>query len=434
MSKKKEQYVLGGVLAITLFASLSYAFSFQIEPTVDARAYDGIAQEILATGEYPNGAIGRPGPGYEYFLALIYKITGHSYPAVWITQAILLACIALMVWYATKIIAGENWHPMMGTIAALLVGLSPDLILISAMLMTEIIMLFFLTASILAFLYYTEKKQLYLLIVSAICIGLSALVRGNIILVAIPFIIFLFYKKGWAKGVLFTVVLIATLTPWTIHNYQEFEKIIPFNASPGLLYVGNHEGATGELMVGYPLPESVQDPTLTQFEFDSLLGKEGVKYILTHPLDFIKLTVWRISIYFSLARPFAFWTHLTGAAKFATIFGSTLYATIIFIMGFGGIKIINRTTSPQNKERFWLIGGLIAMTVASVAPLVVETRYRFASYPLLAIVAGIALVTIAVSKEKKALIKSALLIIVLIGANTLFDIARNWDRIIERIL
>src|SRR5574341_463665 len=80
---------LWGILMAAFCASLSYSFYFQIEPIVDARAYDNLAWDIAQGKGYEAvSSIARPGPAYEYFLALIYYIFGHHYEAVWIFQEI----------------------------------------------------------------------------------------------------------------------------------------------------------------------------------------------------------------------------------------------------------------------------------------------------------------------------------------------------------
>lgn len=141
------------ILIGSFFVCLAYSFYFQITPVVDARAYDNIAQNIVngngyrehLTGELSNDyAIARVGPLYEYFLAGFYKILGHRYGPVWLAQALLHALTAWLVYLTVLTIFVDNEKKKkMGLWAAAIIGFYPDLIEISAMLMTETLYLFF---------------------------------------------------------------------------------------------------------------------------------------------------------------------------------------------------------------------------------------------------------------------------------------------------
>ena len=98
------------ILAGSFLLSVGYAFHFRIEPAVDARAYDTIAQNIVSGNGYREDmqtdlahdfAIARVGPLYEYFLAGIYEIFGHNYGPVWILQALLHALSAWLIYLAS---------------------------------------------------------------------------------------------------------------------------------------------------------------------------------------------------------------------------------------------------------------------------------------------------------------------------------------------
>ena len=95
------------ILLISLGLSVSYSFYYRIKPVVDAAAYDKIAVNIVRGIGYREDAsvaiaydyaLSRVGPLYEYFLAVIYKIFGHHYGAVWILQAFLHTVSAYLIY------------------------------------------------------------------------------------------------------------------------------------------------------------------------------------------------------------------------------------------------------------------------------------------------------------------------------------------------
>src|SRR3990167_4640969 len=88
------------VVGASFLLSLSYSFYYRVPLYVDARAYDEIAQNIakgIGYRESPDLAIEqdhsimRVGPGYEFFLASVYKIFGHHIEIIWILQALFQA-------------------------------------------------------------------------------------------------------------------------------------------------------------------------------------------------------------------------------------------------------------------------------------------------------------------------------------------------------
>ena len=155
-----ENKLLFGILALSFIFSLGYSFFYKIEPVVDARAYDQIAQNILAGRGFVEDsskdilfdhAIVRAGPAYEYFLAFIYRLFGLHLEAVWIIQAILHALTAYLIFLVCRLVFKEN-SAKIGLLAAAFIGFHPDLIEISAMLMTETFYIFLITLTILYFL------------------------------------------------------------------------------------------------------------------------------------------------------------------------------------------------------------------------------------------------------------------------------------------
>src|SRR3989344_3177683 len=111
------------IVGASFLLSLSYSFYYRVPLYVDARAYDTIAQNVVNGLGYREDvslptkldrAIVRVGPGYEFFLAGVYKIFGHHIEVVWVLQAILLAASVWLAFIISRLVFKQHWHPLIG--------------------------------------------------------------------------------------------------------------------------------------------------------------------------------------------------------------------------------------------------------------------------------------------------------------------------------
>ena len=157
-------------------------------------------------------------------------------------------------------------------------------------------------------------------------------------------------------------------------------------------------------------------------------GIQEVKNLaLRHPLTFLKLQLVKTSVYFSVARPAAFWFHLKGLSQLVTIGFSSLFAFIVFIFGLAGFwRFVKK---KDIVSRMFVLFTLAAPV--GVIWTIVETRYRYQLYPF-AIVLGVMFLAEFI-KNKKELSRILLVTAMLVTANTLFDFIHNSARVIERL-
>ena len=156
-------------------------------------------------------------------------------------------------------------------------------------------------------------------------------------------------------------------------------------------------------------------------------------FVEENPLEFIKITSQRISVYFSFARPTGFWPNFSALNKIITIIFSSFYSFLIFVLGITGIwfGIKNRNRGLFFKEKLLYILFIAALMPISVIFIVVETRYRYPIYPFLAIFSGFSFYWLI--KKRREVLSSFLYSLLLISGNAAFDIARNFSRIISKI-
>lgn len=387
----KKQLIV--IVLLSFLVPVVYSFVYRIAPVVDSRAYDQIGKNLAEGFGYRENrsknyesdtAIVRAGPAYEFFLAGIYKVFGHRYEAVWATQALLHALTAwLLFLIARRIFTSEK----AGLLAALLFGLHPDLIEISAMLMTETVYLFFITLVVFVFVGVCRSKNglgCQSIILGTVA-GLAVLTRPTVILFLLPILFFYIFKKEFRSGGVFLFVFIAVLAPWAIRNYLIYHQFILTTLTGSFnLWIGNTLASQGGQISGGFNPFD---------EYVRLQGFGGIKekasqeflfFVLNYPVVFIKLSLLRIIRFFSLIRPMGFWFYQSGAKQLVFILSSLVWGAIFFISGYSGSIALWR-------ERKALLNYFIVFALLAPLPLiftVVQSRYRFQMYPFLAIFGG----------------------------------------------
>lgn len=244
------------IFIIVVIAGLSFdlaiALSINKDPLGgDAKVYSRIALNVIDHGvfspeEQPdkNGEY-RPSlirlPGYPLFLTTIYSLAGkENYPAVRTVQGVLHFLSALMAALIAYLWTGgrrrRRWHAMLWTFV--LAAFCPFTANYSAMLLTEVPTIFFMTAMMLSatLAIKTDSLRSSLLwwAVAGLAGGLAVEMRPDsglfslslgLTLVVVS-VALLGLKKAFLpvveRGLAFSTAFILVLTPWTIRNERVF--------------------------------------------------------------------------------------------------------------------------------------------------------------------------------------------------------------------
>jgi len=425
------------ILFLVFLFSIIYSFHFKIVPAVDARAYDRIGLNLAEGNGYRekmegllelDNAIERVGPMYEYFLGSIYYVFGHHYETVWIAQAVLRTMSALLIYLITiKIFQDKQSKKKIALVATGIFGFYPDLIEISAMLMTETFYLFLFCLGLFLFFKYFNKLNIYSAVMLGLIFGLATLARPPVLFL-IPIIFYYYWQKKNLKYLaVFIITIIIVFIPWTARNYSVYNKIIPFSAAGGYnFWIGNYHGANGE-------QESPPEARAYAREYGMAeISKESIKqfknFVITHPLEFSKLTLLRINKYFSIIRPMGFWFYQSGIGQAIMLLSSAIVSVILFVFGLAGVI---KSWDQKNEKLKYLVAFTI-ITPLIIFITVVETRYRFQIYPLLSILAGYFIVYLW-QKEKRWVNKILWIAVAVIFINGLADLILSFDRFRERL-
>ena len=431
----RRHRVLSVVLAAGLVASLAYAFYFQVRVAVDAKAYDSIAWSLVqgtgyteTTSSIPNSSVGRLGPGYEFFLAFWYFIFGHRIWVIWIIQSLLHVGSGFLIYRIIRKLASPDTPEMFAIVGAAFYLFFIDVLEFPAMLMAETLYLFLiiLGASLSIDLWKKPTTQRAVLISATL--ALAVLVRTPAALPLLLILGFLAVRRQFRPLMLSILTVVVIMTPWTIRNWIVYHRMIPTSSILGYdLWVGNHPDAPypGELTAAREIDLYSVEHGL--FAANKRGLEEVSRYAVSQPFKLLERQLVKASIYFSAARPAAFWFHLHGTSRFVTVVYSSLFSFVLLVWGLAGLWKFALRKGIENRM-------LLLFTIAapaSVIWIVIETRYRYQIYPMLVIFGALFLADFV--KDKKGHVKILLISLAIITANTTFDLVRNSARVMNRL-
>ena len=250
--ERKDRTRLALIVAFALVVRCVWVLVFQTPPESDAAAYDGLAWR-LANGEGYVTDEGTPTAfwpvGYPAFLATIYVVFGHSWLVAGLANALLgAASVALTYRLAREVLAGAH-----ALAAAAVVALLPShIVSFTSVLRNEalhtVLLLVALIVTCQAVRQPRGKNAAFL----GLVLGIAIYVRP--ILVLFPFVFALLLvrqqgvssKRAVALACVTMVVLLATISPWTIRNLAVMGEPVLTATNGGItFYKGNGPGAFG---------------------------------------------------------------------------------------------------------------------------------------------------------------------------------------------
>lgn len=435
MSMLSRNIILLSIAVV--IASGVYSFYYHDRPRVDAKAYDRIAQNLAegygyiehrANADHPeqDDAIVRLGPGYQFFLAGIYKIFGHQIWAVWIIHALLRGASVILLFLITKKLFPDS--DVIPLAASFLFGFSPDLIVVNGLLLTETLFLFLLILSVYTTLTALEGERVRLRIVAlagifwSLCILTRPVALLPLLLICVLFI----WRRQWKEVTIFLLGAILLIAPWSVFMSLRYDTFILTTTAGGLdIWVGNNPQAAGGF-TKTPEIQAVRD-NLHSVAFTRLALQKYKEFLVQDPLSFLELQWRKTSIYFSLMRPTGFWVHLAAYPwdRLVTLLASGLWTAGLFVGGIAGAFLVLR--EKWNSSAIRLLFGFAILQPLAVIPLIVETRYRYALFPFLAIFAAYWFYT---RPFRWKALKVALGILIIFTA---YDAWYNWIEIMSKV-
>ncbi len=426
------------IACVSCCIALVYSFVHRITPVVDAKAYDKIAVNLLSGFGFREDrvlpllndpSILRAGPGYEFFLAGVYGVFGHHHEAVWVVQAFLHGLSAFLLYMVARRLFPVNGKTI-GLVAAAVFAFWPDLIEISAMLMTETLYLFCTILILYVFVAVYEKPQsTFLAALLGFLTGIGILVRPPLIFF-VPIIMWFFIqKKAWGVLSINLLSLLAIMAPWVIRNYMVYHAVILTTLIGDYnLWIGNTVVSNGGQF------SSGINPVTEYLNQHGAIGlsdaaKESfIAFVWAHPLAFFTLCIIRTIRYFSLIRPMGFWFYQTGWPQMLMVASSLVWIAGGFVLGFAGMA--KAWLQKNELYRYVILFALTAPIPLLIT--VVQSRYRFQIYPFLALFGAYMAVVWWQDKSSwrtRAVVIPTLALLVC----TLSDIAMELSTIVNRL-
>jgi 4-amino-4-deoxy-L-arabinose transferase-like glycosyltransferase len=253
--------LLAVILAVGFALRLDRVVNPLADPGDDAFAYRALAESLYEEGSFGGRDFDTPSdwsPGAPLLYAGAYYLTGGVRDGVARgVQALLGTAAILIVFLLTARLNPSRAGPMMAgpLLAAGMVAVYPPFIHSTGALMSEPPAIFTLPAAVLAFIWADGRSSPWAWLLPGLLFGLTALIRPEYLFVALAFALFLLVRGLMARGVraglalpaVFFAAVLIPIVPWTIHNYQTLDRLVPISTGSGkALFVGTFLPADGE--------------------------------------------------------------------------------------------------------------------------------------------------------------------------------------------
>lgn len=294
------------VLALALAARLAVVLSSpDYRPFGDPADYDRHALFLQYLGRYPPTSLASPGgasairpPGYPYFLALIYELTGKHFTAARLAGALLGVATVLCIW----LIAHHLWGPRVALWAGAIAAVFPPLFFLSGSLLAENLFLPSMLGAVYCALRVrggAGRHALWWALASGLLLGLAVSARGNGIFLLVPLAVAAatFRPRPTLRSVRFSLVIVgvtaATLVPWTIRDEAVFGRFLPFGTQDGYTLAGTYNSDAShadQFQAVWRNPEGTSDygglfhrPGIDEGALDATLRHRALSFAVHHP-------------------------------------------------------------------------------------------------------------------------------------------------------
>lgn len=424
--------VMGALVRALYLSEMVHNIAFR-NPGVDAGFHDYWARGIVTDDWTPPYGMADPKirttpyfrpPGYPYFLAIIYAITGPSYLAVGIVQMILglLACV--LAWrFGRKWFGSAVGLVFAGFMAVYWVFVYYEGELLEPALLVPLAILLIHELSL-----WVERVTFRRVLLDGFCLGVFALIRPNILLFVPVVLIWAFWlmwpdrrrRDFYLTAVALLVGMGLAIFPATIRNCLVARDFVLISSNGGInLYIGNNESATGicagrildlgEFQTCFDYPNIVRNLErklgrhLKHSEVSDYFSRQAVKYITENPSRALQLT-WRKALLFWGPLEVGHNKEDESERQYSRVLRNIPFdfPVAFALAAVGSLLAIIDTRSQWKRHEgraragvFLLVALFILSYFASYLPYFVAGRYRVPVVPFLLLLGSYGLVRIA---------------------------------------
>lgn len=431
-------------LVLVLLAAVGLRGAYLVErraqpdfgsPEIDAGFHDDWARTIVygeeRAHEWRRADRGDPlaeepylrPPGYPWFLAAVYAVSGGSATAAVLANQLCGLLTALLAYLVARRAAGGA----AGVLAAAVAGLHWGAIffegelhappLLGALTLGMVLLLVRAADGVGA---QARGPVLGWALGAGAALGAAALVRPNALAylaVVLPWLAWTCRRRGarWGRPVAAVAVGAAlAIAPATLRNLSVSGEFVPITANLGInLYLGNHEdanglitadlGGLGDFKTCYDYPaivarlEEQEGRELGLGDVSGYFGAEARRWILENPGDFVAVTWLKARYLLGPAevghnKEVALEKRGSAALRFLPFPFPLLLAlaALGLLVGWRDRGEQEVPDDGRRREVLLLLGGLALVFALSLLPFFAAARYRAPLVPLLAPLAGMA--------------------------------------------
>ena len=383
--------------------------------TPDVWEYDTIAVNMLQGNGYLIGWLNTDYrslgyPLYPVFCAAILYLTRHSYVAIELAQAVMVALTCYLVY----MIATKVFDERSALFASFLTALHPGLIVYATRIHELTCVVFFITLLAMLMCVCDREKISSAALVGFIT-GLGILLRPTLLLFLPAYGLYIYLASRSArKGVVACLVASAVaglvILPWTVRNYNVHKRFIFITTSSAEhFWRGNNQHSTGTALTPDNrgmIEVAPKEFTAKLFALDEmgqydLFYKETRGFIASHPTFFAKLVAKKI---------FYFWwfspqTGLWYPPLWTSVYKVYYAAVLLFFVG-GSYHALSRL---RGEKRSYIIALFAFFALVSICHglYYVEIRHRWAIEPLMLMLASYGLVCLLPAPKRLASVEFA---------------------------
>ena len=359
---------------------------------VDSEVYDQWGQRI-ASGDLLSRFQPKPffmDPLYSYALGAVYATVGRSVLLVRLLQALAGVGTCALV----AILGRRVRDAASGNLAALLLALYAPAIFQEGEFEKTALGVFLATAALVVFLGRSWRWKLG----AGLVLGLSALTRGNVLLVAPWALLFLAAKREWRPACAFLLGLVVALSPATIRNrVVSGDWVLTTSMTGQNFYQGNNptnpDGAYHPLP--FVRPQSLHEPDDFQAEAERRAGhaltvngtsafwlRETFRHLVASPGFAARAVLGKLGLFWSDVEIPDTWD-MRFVARHAPVLRLPLVPFFLIVALFA-IGVVPASRSGDGR----IVIGYVGAYLLSILAFFVLSRYRLHAVPALAAVAG----------------------------------------------
>lgn len=383
----------------------------------DAYDYDRHARSIAAGQGYAPLGTGpgretafRP-PGYPYFLAAIYQITGleradaeERARAGRIANAVVGTAIVALI----GLLAVQLFNRRIALAAMALAAIYVPLVLVGGALMSETLFAALMLAALVAAIQARRSPHsLRWCAVAGLLAGLMILTRANAIVLLAPLAVAVWAGRPWrawrsiAAPALLVAVALATVAPWTVRNATVLDSFVPVSTQLGAALAGTYNDqarADREHPASWRSPQRIAEyqyllgplrrDQLPEPQLDKELRAQARRYAADHPAYVAKVAYWNTVRMLDLAG--LDWSRHTAAT--ISVDSDWADAGVVCFWLFALVAVAGAVRLRRGGVPLY-VAAFPLLLYLSVVFMVFETpRYRTGIDPFIVLLAAVALV------------------------------------------